>query len=185
MSRKLSTKIGIIGVLLILIIVLSTVMVNAQPPTVTVTASPVPTNAPAITSFTVNVAKAGNNSSTPPTAADVKISVNLINANLSTSTSSGNGGPAPGLLEFCYDVETVPTQLGTLTPNAPSAIPTVTDSSVAALPGNCLLTTQKTITLQNVSVGEHTFGVELVNSDGSSMNPRVHFDLKMNVFLPE
>jgi hypothetical protein len=186
MIRKLSTKIGIISFALIIIIALSTIMVNAQPgDTVTVTVTPPPTDAPTITSFNVTVSQSDNNT-TPPTNSDVKVSVSLNNVNLSTNTPDNADGPVTGMLRYCYDVQTIQTRLGpTITPSTPSVVPTVTDDSVTALPGNCLLTINKTITFRNVSAGEHIFSVELVNLDGSSMDPPVYFNTTMYVLPPQ
>ncbi len=182
MIRQLSTKIGIVSLLLILIIALSSVMVNAQTPAVTVTVtSPPPTNAPSLTSFTITVMKAGTSDATPPTGADVKIEINLNNANLSTNTPSSTEGPVTGLLKFCIDMPAT----STATPGATAVIPTITNDTVQTLPGNCIVTVNNTMTFQNVPIGEHEFAIELVNLDGSSMNPKVHFDTKMYVFPPQ
>jgi hypothetical protein len=182
MKRKLFTKAGIISLVLILIIALSAIVVSAQPED---TVMPPPEDAPTITSFTFTVNESENNT-TPPTNADVRVQVELNNVNLSTETPSDNDGPMTGMLRFCYDVQTIQTRLGpTVTPNIPTVIPTVTDESVTALPGNCLYTVNRTITFQNVSAGEHLFGVELVNLDGSSINPPVYFSTTVYVLPPQ
>jgi hypothetical protein len=188
MKRKLFTRIGFISILLMLVMALGPVMIGAQPAdTGTATATPTPTpppaNSPIITSFNITLSRSDNNT-TPPTNADVKIEIRLDNVNLSTSVPEGSD-TVTGMLKFCYDVGIIGGERATVTPNAPPVVPTVTDDTAQALPGNCLVTTNRAMTLLNVPPGQHLFSVELVNPDGSSMDPKISVETLMYVSPPQ
>jgi hypothetical protein len=86
-----------------------------------------------------------------------------------------------GLLKYCIDMP----ETTNGTPDATAVIPTVTNDTVQTLPGNCIVTVNNTMKFQNVPIGEHEVGIELVNLDGSSMNPRVYFNTRLYVFPPQ
>jgi hypothetical protein len=196
MMPRLSTKIGIISFVLILIIALSTVLVNAQSPsdttvpgqgTVTVTASPLSTNNPVMSSFTVDITQT-DEPSTPPTQANVKLTVKLDNFDLSTAspTSTATDATPQGLMMYTFDpVMTSPGATASAMPPLGSTVPTATSDSMPAVAGVGVLSSKTSFTFNNVSIGLHTFSVELVTYDGQQMDPRPMATVQIYVMPPK
>jgi hypothetical protein len=195
MMPGLSTRIGIIGFILILIIVLSAALINAQSPTVTTapttpvtttptataaaTPTPGPTNIPAMRSITVDITETGN--ATPSTTADVKLSVKINNFDLTTNvpTATPTGATAQGLIKYSFDMAK---ETPGVSPGAPPvSVPIATTNSAEATPGTSILSTDTSFTFNNVPEGVHTFTIELVKNDGSSLDPKAYINIEVNV----
>ncbi len=204
MSR-LTTRIGFIALILILLIALSSVLINAQSPdtaeatteatttTAEETAAP-EVKTPVITEFRAAVFTSENNA-TPPNLADVEVSIEFTDFKLSTETPvAGENGEAQGMLKFTMDpVTEVPApsdQAGSVSspaeasPAQEEASPTINATPSPFPAGQSVLSTEKSFRFLDVSMGVHTFMVELVNFDGTSMSPRIFGSLTIEVMPP-
>ena len=140
---KLSTKIGIAAVLVIVLIIAGSMFIGAQTPTTTVTPTvtatftptPSPGDRPGISAFTVNVSQSDGDDKT---LADVELRVTARNFNPRQSPSANGGDEVEGMIKYCFDMEMeTATPAGSPEPTATAtAKPTVTVVTPGASPAS-------------------------------------------------